>query len=149
MKDWWMIRSDSSSYLTHTIHGVSDELHQVLQGLACSTMLVDDTNNFVDTRNFVFWFLMIYSPQTDHTNLSQWLFPTSNLCFEGPIAIQFPSLIWWSKGFFWRKCLVVARVAVGVFFFFLFRKAPKSVSAWGLLLWSLTIRQMMKWIRKK
>lgn len=47
MKDWWMMR---------TIHGMSDELHQVLQGPACSTILVDDTNNFVDTRNFVFVF---------------------------------------------------------------------------------------------
>ena len=28
-------------------------MHLILQGLACSTMFVDDTNNFVDTRDFV------------------------------------------------------------------------------------------------
>ncbi len=35
---------------------MSDELHLILKELACSTMLVDDTNNFVDTRNFDFVF---------------------------------------------------------------------------------------------
>ena len=39
--------------LPYTIHGMSNELHLILQGPACPTMLVYDTNNFVDTRDFV------------------------------------------------------------------------------------------------
>ena len=71
--------------LPYTIYGMSNELHLVLQGPACSTMFVDDTNNFVDTHDFVFVFddllpsnLKTYKPKSVVISNFKSLFRRSN-----------------------------------------------------------------------
>ena len=46
--------------LPYTIHGMSNELHLILQGPACPTMLVYDTKKLLTLAFFCFWW--IYSP---------------------------------------------------------------------------------------